>query len=304
MTTQDFSRGAAYVDGAFVPISDARISVLDWGLTRSDAVYDVVHVVDGAFFRLQAHLDRFRRSMAMRRMDVGMTNCEIRCNLHEVAALSGLRDAYVAMVALRGRPRIYGSRRPADCQNHLVTYAIPWVDVVPKEVQERGASLLIADVPRVPDASVDPTVKNYQWNDLTTGLFQAHDEGFDSVVLCDADGYVTEGAGFNIFSVWNGHVWTPDHGCLQGITRATVLELCTELGIPFTVGRLRRAELEGSDEAFITSSGGGVIRVRQINDKTLPQAEESPVFKRLRQAYWDAHRNPRFHEPVGYHAYA
>jgi branched-chain amino acid aminotransferase len=63
---------------------------------------------------------------------------------------------------------------------------VPWIDVIPKEVQDRGAHLWIASTPRVPDASVDPTIKNYQWSDLTSGLLEAHDHGYDSAILCDA----------------------------------------------------------------------------------------------------------------------
>ena len=71
----------------------------------------------------------------------------------------------------------------------MIAHALPWIDVVPKDVQARGAHVFIASTPRVPDASVDPTVKNYQWNDLTSGLMEAHDAGFDTAVLCDAQGF-------------------------------------------------------------------------------------------------------------------
>src|SRR4029078_4398650 len=137
----------------------------------------------------------------------------------------------VAMVTLRGRPRGAGSRRPAGCDNHFIPYALPWIDVIPNDGHERGAHVLIPSTPRVPDASIDPTVKNYQWSDLTSGLFEAHDQGYDTAVLCDAEGLVTEGPGFNIFMIKDGRVLTPDRGSLHGITRTSVLELCEAMGI-------------------------------------------------------------------------
>ena len=167
--------------------------------------------------------------------DSDTTDAAIEAILHRCVAMTGLIDAYVAMVASRGRPRIAGSRRPADCENHLIAYALPWIDVVPKDVQARGAHVFIASTPRVPDASVDPTVKNYQWNDLTSGLLEAHDADFDTAVLCDTQGFLTEGPGFNIFLVKDGRVTTPDRGSLHGITRRSVLELCAELGIDAAV---------------------------------------------------------------------
>ena len=170
MNNPIYADGAGYVRGRFVPIAEAVLPVTDWGFTRSDVVYDVVHVFKGGFFRLADHLDRFENSMAQRRIRPPEDRAAIETILHRCVALTGLIDAYVAMVASRGRPRVAGSRRPADCENHLIAYALPWIDVVPKDVQARGAHVFVASTPRVPDASVDPTVKNYQWNDLTSGL--------------------------------------------------------------------------------------------------------------------------------------
>src|SRR3981081_2615427 len=101
-----FSGGAAYVRGQFVPLSEANISITDWGFTRSDAVYDVVHVFQHGCFRLDDHLARFMRSMAMRRLNPVEGRAEIEGILHRCVALACLDDAYVAVAALRGRPRV------------------------------------------------------------------------------------------------------------------------------------------------------------------------------------------------------
>ena len=298
MDGTDFSAGAAYIDGRFVPIDEARIPVTDWGFTRSDAVYDVVHVFKHGFFRLDDHLDRFTHSMAARRIAPAEDRARIEEILHRCVALTGLADAYVAMVALRGRPRIAGSRRPADCANHLVCYALPWIDVIPPAVQERGAHLWIASVPRVPDASVDPTVKNYQWGDLTTGLMEAHDHGFDTAILLDADGFVTEGPGFNVFVVRDGRVSTPDRGSLHGITRWSVLELCEQLGIEAAVAPVTRAELEDADEVFAATTAGGVMPVARVGTRILGNDRPGPLSLRLKQAYWARHEEGWHRTPV------
>ena len=285
----EYSSGATYVRGAFMPIAQAGISVLDWGFTRSDAVYDVVHVFRGGFFRLDDHLDRFARSMQARRLALPEDRAAIEAILHRCVALTGLADSYVAMVASRGRPRVFGSRRPADCENHLIAYAIPWIDVVPPDVQERGAHLWIASTPRVPDASVDPVVKNYQWSDLTSGLMEAHDHGFDTVVLCDSAGMTTEGPGFNVFVVKDGSVLTPDRGSLHGITRQSVLELCAELAIPAEVAPIPRALLEDADEVFLATTAGGVMPVSRVGGRILGNDRPGPLSARLKEFYWRKH---------------
>ena len=287
--TGRFDGGAAYVRGRFVPMAEASIPVNDWGFTRSDAVYDVAHVFNGSFFRLADHLERFQHSMQARRIAPPEDLATMEAILHRCVALAGFTDSYVAMVASRGRPRIAGSRRPADCDNHFIAYALPWIDVIPKDVQERGAHLWIAGTPRVPDASVDPTVKNYQWNDLTSGLLEAHDHGFDTAILLDADGYVTEGPGFNIFVVRDGRVLTPDRGALHGITRRSVLDLCGQAGIPAAVAPVTRAELEDADEVFAATTAGGVMPVSRVGRRILGNDRPGPVSVRLKQLYWQRH---------------
>ncbi|ONG58142.1 branched-chain amino acid--2-keto-4-methylthiobutyrate aminotransferase [Pseudoroseomonas deserti] len=298
MSANPFAEGAAYVKGRFVPFAEASIPVTDWGFTRSDAVYDVVHVFQGGFFRLDDHLDRFARAMERRRLAPPEDRAAIEAVLHRCVALSGLQDAYVAMVASRGKPKVAGSRRPADCENHLIAYAIPWIDVIPKDVQERGAHLWLASTPRVPDASVDPTVKNYQWSDLTSGLMEAHDEGYDTAVLCDAAGYVTEGPGFNIFMVKDGRVLTPDRGSLQGITRRSVLELCEQLGIPAEVAPITRAEFEDADEIFAATTAGGVMPVSRLGKRIMGNDRPGPLSLQLKDTYWRRHAEGWHRTPV------
>jgi branched-chain amino acid aminotransferase len=299
MTENIFANGAAYVRGGFVPIAEASIPVTDWGFTRSDATYDVVHVFQGGFFRLPDHLDRFARSMAARRLAPPEDREQMEAILHRCVGLTGLSDAYVAMVCSRGRPVVPGSRRPADCANHFIAYAVPWIDVIPKDVQARGAHLWIASTPRVPDASVDPTVKNYQWGDLTTGLLEAHDHGFDTAVLCDAEGFVTEGPGFNIFVVRDGAVLTPDRGSLHGITRKSVLELCAELGIPAAVEALPRAVLEEeADEVFAATTAGGIMPVARVGRRILGNDRPGPISMKLHDLYWKKHAEGWHRTPV------
>ncbi|HSP23844.1 MAG TPA: aminotransferase class IV [Saliniramus sp.] len=293
-----FARGAAYTDGSYVPVGEARISVLDWGFTRSDSVYDVVHVFENGFFRLDDHLDRFMTSMAKRRLKPSEDRTAIESILHRCVSLSGLSNAYVAMVALRGRPRVAGSRKPSDCDNHFIAYAIPWIDVIPQDVQERGAHVWIADTPRVTDASVDPTVKNYQWFDLTSGLFEAHDEGYDTAVLCDAEGMATEGPGFNLFVVKDGRVSTPDRGSLHCITRKSVLELCEMMGIEAAIEPIPRAMLEDADEIFLATTAGGVMPASRIAGRILGNDRPGAVSLSLKQAYWQRHREGWHRTPV------
>ncbi|MEL6977230.1 MAG: aminotransferase class IV [Pseudomonadota bacterium] len=282
----DLSAGAAWVDGAVVPIAEATISVTDWGLTHSDATYDVAPLWEGAFFRLNDHLDRFEASMAALRLDIGMDRAAIRQSLHAIVAASGLRRAYVAMVATRGVPLISGTRDPRQCRNRYIAWCVPYVFVIKPEIAAAGAAIKIASTQRISDEAVDAAVKNYHWGDFTAGLMEAKDAGFETTLLLDAEGGVTEGPGFNIFAVKNGALRTPDRHCLRGITRRTVLEIAAEAGLPASEGPLTREELLEADEVFITTSGGGPTWIARIDDRIFGNGAEGAVTAQIRETYW------------------
>ncbi|MEO0371357.1 MAG: aminotransferase class IV [Pseudomonadota bacterium] len=297
----DFSKGAAWMGGQIIPIHEAKIGVTDWGLTHSDVVYDVVPVREGAFFRLPDYLSRFEESLAAGRMDVGMTHGQIADALHGMVAASGLRAAYVAMVAARGTPIIPGSRDPRDCANHFYAWCVPYVHVIKPEMAEQGADVLLSDdVRRIPDDSVNPRVKNYHWGDFTQGLFDAKDKGFETVLLADHAGNATEGPGFNLFAVKGDRVMTPDRGVLQGITRQTVMEMAQADGFTVEARTLPIEELMEADEVFLSSSGGGVLPVRRINDRMFSNGSAGPVAMRLRQRYFDLTLDPGYRTEIDY----
>jgi len=285
------------VDGEFCPVSEARIPVLDFGLMRSDATYDVVHVWKGQFFRLDLHIERFERGIAKLRMTLPFDAAELERILKECVIRSGLDDAYVEMILTRGIPRA-GSRDPRHAVNRFIAFAIPFGWIADEEQRRRGLNLHISAIPRIDPASVDPTVKNYHWLDLVAGLFEAYDHDRENVILIDRDGNLTEGPGFNLFAVRDGTVITPGRGVLEGITRRTALELCTELGFSTEAGIVSAADLRAADEAFITSTAGGVMPVTCIDDKPLGDGQPGPVTKAVTELYWAKHSDPAWTVPV------
>ena len=175
-------QGCAYVNGEYVPPSEAKISIFDWGFLHSDATYDVAHVWQGRFFRLDDHLERFFASMARLRLDPGKTRDEVRAVMHECVRRATLRDAYVEVLCTRGRPAP-GSRDPRSCKNQFMAFAIPFVWIADPAKQKRGIDLVVSDVQRIAPASVDPRVKNYHWLDMVMALFQAYDAGAETALL-------------------------------------------------------------------------------------------------------------------------
>ena len=190
----DFSNGVAYVDEQFVPIAEAKISILDWGFLHSDATYDVAHVWKGKFFRLDDHIDRFLSGIDKLHMAIRHKRGDLRSILIDSVKASGLRDAYVEMICTRGMPKP-GSRDPRECTNQFFAFAVPFVWIATPEKQKDGLHLIVSRLQRIPPESVDPIVKNYHWLDMVMGLFEAYDRGGETVVVVDRDGNLIEGPG-------------------------------------------------------------------------------------------------------------
>lgn len=292
-----FAAGCAWIDGAYVPIGEARIPLLDWGFLRGDCTYDTVHVWHGRFFRLQDHLDRFLRNAGRLRLALPVDRAGLEAILHGCVARTGLQDAYVQAIATRGLPP-QGSRDPRLCANRLYCYAVPFIWIATPERQEQGLHLVVSRVQRVPETSVDPTIKNFNWLDLLGGLFEALDRGGELAVLVDGQGNLTEGPGFNLFVVRDGRLATPERGALDGITRRSAIELARLLQVPVEVRTVRPAELAAAEEVFVTSTAGGIIPITRVDGRTLGDGRPGPLTRRLREAYWDAHADPRWSEPV------
>lgn len=291
MTDPAFPPGIAWIDGRYVPMEQATIPVLDWGFLRSDATYDVVHVWQGRFFRLDRHLDRFQHSLGKLRMTLPVSRDELARILAECVRRSGLDDAYVEMILTRGVSPTF-SRDPRDAVNRLICFAIPFGWILRPEEREQGLAIAISDITRIPPGSVDPTVKNYHWLDLVMGMYEAYDRGARTVLLSDADGHVTEGPGFNIFAVQDGAVATPGQGVLHGITRQTAIDLCAEAGIAVSERPLAADRLRTADECFATSTAGGILPVTTIDGQPVAGGTMGPVTRRLIELYWEKHTAP------------
>ena len=283
------------------PISQAMIPVNDWGLVHSDITYDVVPVIDGAFFRFDEYLARFLSSMENLHLDPRMSKRDIKAALHQMVGKSSLRDSYVAMVCSRGKPKIAGSRDPRDCENHFFAWCVPYVHIIKPEIVEQGATAWIAqNAYRIPENSVNPLVKNYHWGDFTQGIFEAKDKDYETVILLDYDGNVTEGPGFNVFAVKDKVLITPDRGVLAGVSRKTVLEMAEHLGINTSVRSLSVEELLEADEVFLSSSGGGVIPIIRVNETIFGNGASGPISVQLNETYWKWTTLEKYRDPIDY----
>lgn len=284
------SDGLAFVDDRYCALLDAKISIFDPGFTHSDVVYDVTSVWKNNFFRLDEHIHRFLTSCAGIHLSCPYSADELKRILANCVQSGGVADgAFVSMALTRGKYIDEEARRNRDIfrmKPTLIAYAVGYLWIADPAKQERGIHMIISKTPRISSASVQMRYKNYHWGDLTEGKFEARAAGADAAVHCAAEGFLTEGGGFNVFFIKSGCLFTPARNVLEGLTRQSALDLARELGMPTQEGDYPADDLRNADEAFITSTAGGIMPVVRIDDRMLSDGLPGKLTRRIRDEYW------------------
>ena len=281
------------MNGKFIQLSEARIPVLDWGFLRSDATYDVVHVWKGRFFRLDKHIDRFFQSTEKLRMSCTVSRIDLKKILAGCVERSGLDNAYVEMIQTRGMSPNF-ERDPRKSDPRFIAFAVPFGWILKPEEFGKGLDVLVSNRRRISPNSVDSSIKNYHWLDLVSGMFEAYDNGHDTVILTDEENNITEGPGFNMFCVDETGLNSPNKGVLEGITRQTVLDIAKELKVPFQLRTISLETLKSSNEVFATSTAGGIMPITKINGILIGQGSPGEITRKLHKTYWDKHSDPEW----------
>ncbi|MEM8499736.1 MAG: aminotransferase class IV [Pseudomonadota bacterium] len=298
-----YDQGSAYIIDQCCPIEMAAVPIVDSGFMHADAAYDVVSVSKGRFFRLHDHLDRFQASCEKFRLSNPYSRDQTADILTNLVKLAGTQEAYVWWCVTRGVLPSGASRGDVDAfQNMFYAFVIPYMYIADDAQRSRGLDVQISQrYIRIPSNAVDPTAKNLHWMDMKLSLFEAADAGKEWSVLTDDNGNLTEAPGANIFLLKDNGIYTPDSGCLEGITRKTTLELAKEIGLSVHVEKVSAQQLLNADEAFITSSAGGIMPINSVDDVILGgKAGPGALTTSLHNLYWQKRWDGWLGTPVDY----
>ena len=276
----------AFVDNEFVPITEAKVSIMEPTFTKSDVVYDTISSYRGYIFRLDDHLQRFESSFRAMQLNPPYSLDEIRHIVAEMVIRSDFDNTCITLMATRGPFIDLANRDIRKCKNGLMAVCVPYYWVLGEDKQTTGVNMVITDTQRVPLEAIDAKVKNFNWMDLTRALLEAYDKGGDSAMLCTPDGYLSEGPGFNVWLAKNGKLYTPLGNLLEGVTRRSVFELAKEIGADPVEKPLTPEDLRTADEAFTSTTAGGITPVTQVDGKTLGNGAPGILTTRLMEEYW------------------
>ncbi len=284
--------GKIWMDGQLVDWRDAKIHVLTHTLHYGCGAFEGVRAYETAkgpaIFRLREHTERLFNSAKILRMKIPFTLEQVMEAQCEVVRANGLKSCYLRPLTWIGSGKLGVS--PKGNQIHLMVAAWAWGAYLGEEGLKKGIRVKTSSYTRH-HVNITMTqakaVSNYT-NSILANM-EATDDGYDEAMLLDSAGFVSEGAGENLFVVKNSVVYTPDlsAGALNGITRNTVFAICKDLGIEVVQKRITRDEVYIADEAFFTGTAAEVTPIREYDRVTLGAGSRGPITEKIQTAFFD-----------------
>ncbi|MBN8558649.1 MAG: branched-chain amino acid transaminase [Proteobacteria bacterium] len=284
--------GKIWLDGQLVDWRDAKIHVLTHTLHYGCGAFEGVRAYDTvggtAIFRLQEHTQRLFNSAKILRMNIPFTPEQVNEAQKEVVRANQLASCYLRPLVWIGSEKLGVS--PKGNQIHLMVAAWAWGAYLGEEGLKRGIRVKTSSYTRH-HVNITMTqakaVSNYS-NSILANM-EATDDGYDEAVLLDSAGFVSEGAGENLFIIKDGTVYTPDlsAGALNGITRNTVLHICEDLGLKVVQKRITRDECYIADEMFFTGTAAEVTPIREYDRIQIGAGQRGPVTEKIQSAFFD-----------------
>jgi branched-chain amino acid aminotransferase len=284
-----------WMDGKLLDWEDATVHVLTHGLHYGSGVFEGIRAYETkrgpAVFRLPDHIRRLFRSAHVYLMEIPFSQEELVQAVRDTVRENGLTACYIRPLVYRG----YGEMglNPLPAPINVTVACWPWGLYLGEESIERGVRAKISSWKRS-DHNILPPGAKATGQYINSGLakVEALKAGYDECIFLNMAGYVTDGSGENIFAVKEGVLFTPtlSAGCLDGITRDSVITIAHDLGYEVVERNLSRFDLYTSDEAFFTGTAAEVAPIREVDDRPVGAGERGPITKELQQTFFAAVR--------------
>jgi branched-chain amino acid aminotransferase len=280
-------------NGELVAWEDAKVHVLTHGLHYGTGVFEGIRAYETpqgtGIFRHQDHLDRLFKSAELFYMPIPYSLEELRSATHELIAANELRECYIRPIAFRG----YGQMglNPLDAPVEVSIAVWPWGAYLGEDSKQVGIRAKVASWRRISHDSLIPHAKaSGQYLNSVLAKIESVKAGYQEAILLDAQGFVCEGSGENIYVVRDGQIITPPQtaGILDGISRKSIIQIARDLGYELTERNLARAELYLADEVFLSGTAAELVPVREIDDHAIGTGERGPVTSEIQRVFDDA----------------
>jgi branched-chain amino acid aminotransferase len=274
-----------YVDGKFYSERDAKVSVFDHGLLYGDGIFEGIRAYNGRVFRLKEHIDRLFYSAKAILLEIPIAHAALMKAVVDTCRQNKLRDGYIRLVVTRGLGTL--GLNPNRCKNPSVIIIAGKIQLYPKELYDRGMEIVTVPTTRNLHNAVNPAIKSLNYLNNILAKIEANNAGCEEAVMLNAEGFVAECTGDNIFIVKDNQLMTPplSAGALYGITRKAVLDMAAESGLKTSEPTLTRYDLFNADECFLTGTGAELVPVTKIDGRLIGNGKPGPVTKQLVAQY-------------------
>jgi branched-chain amino acid aminotransferase len=290
-----------WMDGELVDWADAKIHVLSHALHYGSGVFEGIRAYEtsrgAAVWHLDEHLDRLFRSAKLYHMDLPHTHQQLVDATKDVIRANGLSSCYVRPLAMRG----YGEMgvNPLLAPVNVIVAVWPWGAYLGEDALEQGVRIKVSSWRRNSQNALPSTAKaSGQYINGVLAKMESLKAGYDEAIMLNEAGFVTDGSGENVFIVRAGELTTPpiQAGCLDGITRRSVITFARDRGYTVHEENLIRTDLYNADECFFTGTAAEITPIREVDDRTVGTGNRGAVTKELQDAFFAATKgeDPRY----------
>jgi branched-chain amino acid aminotransferase len=274
-----------YIDGKYFDERTAKVSVFDHGLLYGDGIFEGIRAYNGRVFKLREHIDRLFLSAKAILLQIPMSHAEMMDAVVDTCRRNKVRNGYIRLVVTRGVGTL--GLNPNRCKNPSVIIIAGKIQLYPEEYYKKGMEIITVPTVRNLHSALNPAIKSLNYLNNILAKIEANNSGCEEAIMLNAEGFVSECTGDNLFIVREGQLLTPplSAGALYGITRRVVMEIAAESGMKVSEPNLTRYDLFSAEECFLTGTGAEVIPVVKIDGRVIGSGKPGPVTQRLVEQY-------------------
>ncbi len=274
-----------YIDGEFLPKAEAKVSVFDHGLLYGDGVFEGIRSYNGRVFKLDEHLERLYDSAKSIMLQIPIPIETMKEKVLETLRLNHLTEAYIRLIVTRGVGDL--GLDPDKCPKPTIIIIADKITLYPPKFYEEGLEIVTVSIRRNYAEAINPRIKSLNYLNNILAKIEGKQAGAEEVLMLNAEGYVVECSGDNIFWIKNEVLVTPPvhMGILEGVTRNSVIDLAREAGMRVEERVFTRHDLYIADECFLTGTAAEVIPVVKIDQRSIGDGQPGKITQKLIDAF-------------------
>jgi len=274
-----------FIDGRYYDERNAKISVFDHGLLYGDGIFEGIRAYNGRVFKLKEHIDRLFCSARAILLRMPMSHAQIMRSVVEACRKNNIRDGYVRLLVTRGIGTL--GLNPNRCKKPSVIIIADKIQLYPVEFYTKGMEIVTVPTTRNLHSALNPAIKSLNYLNNILAKIEANNAGCEEAIMLNAEGFVAECTGDNLFIVKNGELSTPplSAGALYGITRRVVMDIAQESGFKVSELNLTRYDVFNANECFLTGTGAEVVPIVKVDGRAIGTGKPGPITKKLVTRY-------------------